>query len=118
MRVPNRLFRAPIERATLDPDNVKVVEQHAACASHEQPLVVASDIRLLGRRLPQVARELVQKGILGRNSKVHFVGRAGAWFVGKMCVYLNHWQLVVLERLRASTRLWKVQAMYFGNVDT
>ena len=73
MRDPKRLFKRPIERAAVDPENVKIMRAHAQCAAHEIPLD------------PRVSQGNKPCGAIGVDARVYF----GA-VLGDVCESLRH----------------------------
>jgi len=62
---PDYLFGAPVEEATIDPDNPYVLQGHILCAAAERPLD-AAEAGFLGENAVPVASALEQAGQLKR----------------------------------------------------
>ncbi|XP_078155045.1 UBQ, helicase-c and DEAD-like helicase domain-containing protein isoform X2 [Carex rostrata] len=67
MKFPNKLFGRPIEHCQVDACNLKVLEQHLACAANELPLCLQYDEKYFRFGLERSMSSLRNKGYLGNN---------------------------------------------------
>ncbi|KAK9819572.1 hypothetical protein WJX81_002582 [Elliptochloris bilobata] len=66
-RHPEQLFGRPVEKAQIDAQNQQLMGQHLACAALELPLLLEADQAYFGPRLPAVAGQLRDAGLLNRH---------------------------------------------------
>lgn len=69
MSHPDHLFCRPIERAMVDPDNIKLLKAHLRCAAAEQPLNPSTDIELFGSNTAAATQELLSSSDISRNPR-------------------------------------------------
>ncbi|XP_040382287.1 uncharacterized ATP-dependent helicase YprA-like isoform X2 [Oryza brachyantha] len=67
MKFPHKLFGKPIEHCQVDSHNIKVLEQHLACAAYEHPLCLQYDADYFSSSLNSVMKALRGKGYLINN---------------------------------------------------
>ncbi|CAH9142639.1 unnamed protein product [Cuscuta epithymum] len=64
MKLPNKLFKSPVECCHIDANNPQVLEQHLACAAFEHPLSLHHDEKYFGPGLEAAVMTLKDKGYL------------------------------------------------------
>ncbi|KAL6995021.1 hypothetical protein U1Q18_005155 [Sarracenia purpurea var. burkii] len=64
MKLPQKLFRSPIECCHIDAQNQQVLEQHLVCAAIEHPLSLLHDENYFGHGLENAVMALKSKGYL------------------------------------------------------
>ena len=73
VRHPKRLFERPLERASIDPTNRQIMQQHCACAAFELPLDPrpgGADAAFFGASLQREAAACFKRGELGKNPEM------------------------------------------------
>jgi DEAD/DEAH box helicase domain-containing protein len=71
MRNPDFIFRQPLERAVIDPDNPHILAAQLGCAAFELPLT-AADLADFGAVAPEVAKVLVDEGKLRHTAERYY----------------------------------------------